>query len=641
MQEDVLELQHQVEACLAQEAWEKANMILSTLWRQKPTPAMASYILSRCERLWAHVPLIPYRLALLRSFTIEPVVPLLRAAAFIAGIDLNVQVGEFNTYAQDMLDQSGWLSRFAPNVVILAVQARDIAPDLWERYPELSAAEIQAAVERIVGSFQDLVRVFRSHSQAHLIVHTLEQPWIPSQGILDGQLETGQGVAIQQINQELQRIASNHTGVYVLDYDALVARYGRTCWHDEGKWLTQRMPIAAHALGHLAHEWLRFLHPLAGRVCKALVTDLDNTLWGGVIGEDGMDGIKVGPEYPGAAYQLLQRAILDLYQRGIILAVGSKNNPEDALEALESHPGMLLRPQHFAALRINWNDKVQSIREIAAELNIGIEALAFLDDNPVERERVRTALPEVTVIDLPDDPMAYAQTLRESPVFERLTLSAEDQERGRYYAEQRQRVELEQRVTSLEDFYRSLQQEAEIAPVTPVTLARVAQLTQKTNQFNLTTRRYSEPQLAEMVTKPDWQVYTLRIRDRFGDSGLVGVAILHLFGNTCEIDTFLLSCRVIGRTVETAFVSFLAQQARSEGACHLRGWFFPTKKNVLAEDFYEAQGFALLSEVDEGLLWTLDLTRSIPTCPEWILLKYIDQESGGKLGRSVCAASSR
>jgi FkbH-like protein len=426
--------------------------------------------------------------------------------------------------------------------------------------------------------------------------------------------------AIQKINDEIRHIATRYTGVYLLDYDAMIARHGRARWYDERKWLTVRMPIAADHLKDLADEWLRFIHPLVGKTCKALVTDLDNTLWGGVIGEDGVEGIRLGVEYPGAAFQAVQRALLDLHQRGILLAVCSKNNIADAMEVLEKHPGMLLRPEHFAAWRINWNDKAVNLREIATELNIGVDSLAFLDDNPVERERIRSDLPEVTVLDLPDDPMEFARVLRRSPVFERLALSEEDRERGRYYAGQRQRLELERSASSLEDFFRSLRQEIEISSVTPATLLRVAQLTQKTNQFNLTTRRYSEQQIAELAKNPAWKVYAIRVKDRLGDNGLTGVVITHDAQDLAEIDTFLLSCRVVGRTVETAILSFLIDQARRRGRTHLQGWFSPTKKNDLAKEFYAQHNFHAVEQNGRGELWSLDLDKNEIARPEWIQL---------------------
>jgi FkbH-like protein len=331
-----------------------------------------------------------------------------------------------------------------------------------------------------------------------------------------------------------------------------------------------------------------------------------------------MQGIRLGADYPGAAFQELQRALLDLSRRGILLAVCSKNNPADAMEALSTHSGMILQPRDFAAMRINWNDKAQNLREIASELNIGMDAIAFLDDNPVERQQVREQAPEAIVIRLPEDPMEYAQTVRDCPWFERLTLSEEDRQRGDFYAAQRERVELEQTVTSREDFYRSLEQVAEIAPVNPQTLARVAQLTQKTNQFNLTTRRYSDQQIAEMASCPGCRVWTLRVKDRYADNGLVGVAILRTEAEICEIDSFLMSCRVIGRTVETALLAHLAADARQQGASLLQGWFLPTKKNAPAQEFYRDHGFEMADRTEEGVLWKLDLHEKEIRTPEWI-----------------------
>jgi FkbH-like protein len=460
-----------------------------------------------------------------------------------------------------------------------------------------------------------------------LIIHDLEQPLYPSFGVFDAQLQAGQAAVIRNLNSELRALARTQRGVYVFDYDDLLARHGRCNWHDERKWLTARMPISASHLIHLANEWLRYLVPLRGKLAKALVVDLDNTLWGGIIGEDGMAGIKLGPEYPGAAFQSFQRALLDLTRRGILLAVCSKNNPADALEALREHPGMVLRPEHFASIRIGWTEKTEGLREIAAELNIGIDALAFVDDNPFEREQVRASLPEVTVIDLPDDPLHYVAALRACPALERLTLSEEDQQRTSMYAQQRERSQAEQSFRSKEDFYQFLQQEAEISPATPLTLARIAQLTQKTNQFNLTTRRYTEQQISDLAASAGWQVLSIRVRDRFGDHGLVGVAITHDHDDTCEIDTFLLSCRVIGRTVETALLSYVANGASARARRRLVGRFVPTKKNAPAREFYSQHGFQLESQNGDGAVWTLNLHEKQIDCPAWINLV---SNNGGK-----------
>ncbi|HWB82779.1 MAG TPA: HAD-IIIC family phosphatase [Bryobacteraceae bacterium] len=612
----------QIDGLLAAGRWRKAAHALESLWNREgtPTPSLASFLISRYEKLRDHLDFIRHHCVILRSFTVEPVMPLLRACAFTSGIDLSVKPGEFNSYVQELLDPGSFLYTTSPDTVVLAVQTRDLAPELWRDYSGLDADARQASVKRITQEYESWVQTFRSRSQANLIVHTLAAPPVASQGVYDSQQEEGQATAIQEINRHLRLVARAHRGVYVLDYDALVARHGREEWGDERKWLAVRLPIAARNLPHLAREWMRFLTPLSGRIAKAVAVDLDNTLWGGVIGEDGMAGIQLGTEYPGAAYQELQRTLLDLWRRGILLAICSKNNPADALEALGGHPGMLLKPEHFAAQRINWNEKGQNLREIASELNIGLDAIAFLDDNPVERQQVREQAPEAMVIELPSDPMLFARAVRDFAGFERLSLSKEDRERGRYYAAERQRTQLEATATSREDFYRSLQQEVEIAPVNSLTLARVAQLTQKTNQFNLSTKRYTEQQIAEMSRTGGWLVYSLKVRDRYSDNGLVGVAITWDHDGTCEIDTFLMSCRVIGRTVETALLAQLACEARARGAKRLEGWYLPTKKNAPARDFYAAHGFQLREEKEGGQFWSLDLTTAELRYPEWVRL---------------------
>jgi len=625
------EIRQKIEQLVSQNEAPGAQRLLGELLRAEPTTSAASFVVRQYDELRPQLNLLPYRMAILRSFTVEPVVPLLRAAAFEAGIDLTVYLSDFNAYVQEIIDPGSSLYQFAPDSILLAVQSRDLVPALWSGFSSLSPEDVRHTVEQAVAHLRQWMQTLRRNTQAHLIVHNFEQPPFPGAGLLDSQSRAGQSAAIEQINCELQTLCVAQTNTYVLDYNALVARHGSLSWHDERKWLTVRLPLASQHLNDLAREWLKFLHPLTGKVAKVLVVDLDNTLWKGVIGEDGMAGIQLGVEYPGAAFQELQRALLDLHARGILLTICSKNNHDDAIEAIEKHPGMLLRPSHFAAMRINWGDKSQNMREIAAELNLGTDALAFLDDNPMERQQVRVDLPEVWVIELPKDPMDFARTVREYPVFERLALSREDQERGAMYQAQRKRQELQKSASSREDFYRSLQQEANIAPMTRATLPRIAQLINKTNQFNLTTRRYSEQQLVEMTASPDCNCFSIQVRDRFGDNGLVGVALTRLdhSGNDriCEIDTLLLSCRIIGRTIETAFLWFLAEHARSRSARHLQGWFLPTKKNAPARDFYASHGMEKKEENDRGTLWTLDLSASHLTCPDWVRLRIEPGES--------------
>jgi FkbH-like protein len=562
------------------------------------------------------------KVAFLRSYTVEPAIPLLRAMARLEGIDLTVKLGEFNSYAQEVLDPEGWLYEFNPDLIFLACQTRDLAPDLWSGLDERLNTDSESVVARISTPIVSLIEQLRLRSNASLIIQNLEQPVMPSAGLLDSRNEAGQTALIGLINQRLAVQVLKYESVFILDYDALVARHGRERWTDERKWLTARAPVAADNLIFAAREYLRFVVPLSGRQSKVLVVDLDNTLWGGIVGEDGMTGIEIGAEYPGAAYRALQAVILQMAKRGILLAICSKNNSHDALEVFEKHPEMLLRLKDFAAIRINWIDKAQNLRDIATELNVGIDSLAFLDDNPVERQRVRLELPEVAVIELPVDPMKYAGTLLACPMLERLAITAEDRARGSYYVSQRERKSSEAAAGSLEEFYRSLEMKAEIVAVTPTTLARIAQLTQKTNQLNTTTKRYSESEVHAMAHDPAWSLFGVKIIDRFGDNGIVGVVFLRLEKPELIIDTFLLSCRVIGRTVETMMLSHVCRIGIAAGCERVTGWFLPTKKNEPAARIYSSNGFVKTRETPDGSLWELNLGKSIQN-PAWISLRTL------------------
>jgi FkbH-like protein len=612
-------LREQVENYLVEGRWAQAHAALGNLWQKEGRAAVANYVLSCYEKLKGHVPLMGTRIAFLRSFTVEPLVPMLRAAAFVGGIETQVHISEFNSYVQEILSPNSALYAFRPNIVILAVQTRDLSPELWDGYADLSEGAIAESVERVLQSFSSWVRKFREHSDASLVIHNLEEP-AASLGVLDAQRSAGQLAAIEQINAGLRAICGENRGVFVLDYDGLVARHGRQRWHDEGKWLMMRMPFAPDSMSPMVSAWLKFIHPISGAVCKVLAVDLDNTLWGGVVGEDGMEGIKLGVEYPGALYRSFQRVILDLHQRGVLLAVCSKNNPDEAMAVLQKHQGMLLRPGHFAVFRINWQDKARNLREIAQELNVGIDSIAFFDDNPVERELVRSEAPEVKVIGVPDQVQGYAQALRDFPFFERLAISDEDKEKTQQYHEQRKRSELANSAGSLEDFFRSLEQEVVISKVTSEAIARVAQLTQKTNQYNVTTRRYSEQQIEALTLRPEYGVYSVQVKDRFGDNGIVGVLITRMDEGVCEIETFLLSCRVIGRTIETAMLGFLTDQGKANGASFLQGWFIPTKKNAPVKDLYATHNFEAVETANGSTLWSLNLQGATIPFPEWIRL---------------------
>jgi FkbH-like protein len=594
-----------------------ARALAGQLWQAVPTLATAGFLVKTLRGSQAAYQWPMRRVFLLRSFTVEPLIPLLVAEGLAAGVVFEVSVGDFNTYSQEILDPQSRLYSPAPDYVILAVQTRDVAPDL--AYGEPGRQGYADTVERVVGEFSSLLHTFRSRTAAPIIIHSLDLPSRAADGICDAQRADGQIASIHELNRRLLALAATVSDTYLLDYGHIVARHGIDGWHDPRMWSASRLPLKTALLGTLAAEWARYLLALCPSMAKIVVCDLDNTLWGGVIGEDGFEGISVGDSEETSPWLQVQRALLNLYHRGILLAISSKNNPDDALAVLERHPQMLLRPQHFAAMRISWDTKPQALAEIADELSVGRDTLVFVDDNPVEREYVRQAMPEVRVLELPADPARYAETIRGFPLFERLRLTGEDRDRGAMYAQQRQRAELQKSATSVEDYYRSLQMSLTIAPVTAETLARASQLTQKTNQFNMTTRRYSEAELARFLASPDWHAYTVQVHDRFGDNGIVGLMIACHEGVAWRIDTFLLSCRVIGRTVETAMLAWLADRARAAGATALVGEFIPTKKNAPAAGIYAAHGFeAAAGSAPPVDMWSYSLQADTIQVPEWI-----------------------
>jgi FkbH-like protein len=330
---------------------------------------------------------------------------------------------------------------------------------------------------------------------------------------------------------------------------------------------------------------------------KCLVLDLDNTLWGGILGEDGMSGIALGGDYPGKAYKMFQQQILDLSRQGIILAICSKNNLEDVRQLWMTHPDVVLKEEHFALLRINWNNKADNIREIAQELNIGLDSLVFIDDNPAEREIVKNYLPEVTVPDFPGQPYQLPLFFKElaAQYFSIYALTEEDKQKTEQYKANTQRSNEQRSFTNLEEYICNLKIELKIAEVNNLTLTRAAQMTQKTNQFNLTTHRYTDADLSEMLQNKH-KIFTLSVSDKFGDSGITGLCIVQIVDRDAYIDSLLLSCRILGKNIENAFLSFILKILQSKGIKKIAADYIPSAKNAQVIDFYEKNGFTVEKE---------------------------------------------
>lgn len=607
-----------------------ADAVVSYLKAVEVEPTHAA-ILSVAERAAALAPAsddVPaaqrVRIAIIGSSTLDHVRSYLEVYCRLAGLVPEFYIGPFDQYAQDILDAGSALYQFSPDIVIMAVHGRALFPDLYDRPFDLDPEARRGAAAGVVEDITRLLRVLTEQTTALVLLHTFATPQYSPLGTLDLRDPFGQSAIFATINAGLaERVRRDFPSVRLVDEERVYGRVGKRNVTDPRLWYLARMGIGEGALGELTAEYMRFIKARKSRARKCLVLDLDNTLWGGVVGEDGPHGIALGTEAPGSAFRAFQETILSLWKRGIILAINSKNNEADAMEALEKHPEMILRPHHFAAIRMNWLDKVANLESIAAELNIGLDSLVFVDDNPAECAMVRARLPQVLTVQLPRDPARYRATLLALTDFDSLTLTDEDRQRGQLYAQRRERQEWEARHSdgdNLGDYLGELGLVVDVAHADDYAIPRVAQLIGKTNQFNLTTRRHGEADVRAFARSDDYAVYTVRVKDRFGDHGLVGVAIVARGDETHEIDTLLLSCRVLGRGVETALLSALVGAAREDGARRIQGLFIPTAKNAPARDFYSRHGFTLADEQDGAERWELDVRTGDVAAPSWLTL---------------------
>ncbi|HSL21139.1 MAG TPA: HAD-IIIC family phosphatase [Vicinamibacterales bacterium] len=531
------------------------------------------------------------RVAVLRSYTLEPLEPVLRVLLALEGFRASVWFGGYNQYVQEILDSTGPLSQQRPDLVLLLLRLEDALPEFVDDFSGRSAAEWETRITAKVDEVAGLAAHVRDATSAQVIVQNMTAPPQPWFGAFDPQRPHGQTYLAQRFNQQLASALEATRGTCIWDFDGLVRAKGADNLFDPKTWYVSRNPFRQAAYPAIGADLVRYIRASLGRVKKCIVLDLDNTLWGGVAGEDGLEGIRLGRSYPGNCYRDFQKELLKLRDRGILLAINSKNNEEDALRILDEHPDMILRRRHFAAVRINWEDKAANLHEIASELNIGLDSLIFVDDSPTECERIRQECPACEVVLAPDKPYRLPALAAALPGVDTIALTDEDRRKSAMYAARAARREQAAQYANLGEFLRNLDIEVTIDPATPFSIPRIAQLTQKTNQMNMTTRRYTEAQIRSMAADPAHAVFAVSARDRFGDEGIIGVIILASDAEICAIDTFLLSCRVIGRGIEEFMIAFVADSARANGATTLTAEFLPTAKNKPARGFYERAGF--------------------------------------------------
>ena len=543
----------------------------------------------------------PLRIALLGSSTLKHLAPAIRIGGLRHGLWVEILEGEYGQYRQDLVEPSEELATFKPHVVLLALDAHHVTAG--------AGGSVDTGIENIIACWEGA----KKHYGATLIQQTILPVFPRILGNNEQREPESPAALIEAINSRLRTAADEH-GVNLLAIDSVAAQDGVRTWYDAVLWHRSKQevhPRVSHLYGELVG---RLLGALRGRSSKCLVLDLDNTLWGGVIGDDGLEGIQLGQgSTVGEAFVAFQQFALQLARRGIILAVCSKNDEANALSPFEKHPDMVLRRKDIACFVANWQDKASNLRHIAKTLNIGLDSLVFADDNPFERNLVRQELPEVQVPELPEDAALYIDTIADAGYFEALTLTAEDRERAGQYRANAEREELRAALTGdgtdMEGYLKGLAMELDVRPFDGIGLSRIVQLINKTNQFNLTTRRYTEEEVRTIMADPSVAAYQFRLTDRFGDNGMIAVLIGRLgINNALLIDTWLMSCRVLGRQVEEACLNVMIDAARQWGATVLHGEFIPSAKNSMVREHYQKLGFTLdATETDGSTRWKLDL----------------------------------
>lgn len=549
-------------------------------------------------------PLIPFRLGIISNATSHFMVPALTATAARYGIALECIEANYGQVMQEALAPDSMINRARADAVLVAIDYRGLALGA----PLGDSAAADTVVAAAVDELRAIRDALRKNSGAVCIFQTLARPVEATFGSLDLALPGTSRNVIDLFNRSLATTLAGKEDL-LLDVGGLAETVGLSGWHDANLWNIGKIPFANCFLPIYADLACRLIAALRGKSRRCLVLDLDNTLWGGVIGDDGLEGIVLGQGDPqGEAHLEIQRTALALRERGIVLAVSSKNNDETARLPFQKHPEMLLRENHLAVFQANWNDKATNIRAIAEELSLGLESFVFLDDNPAERRLVRDMLPDVAVPELPDDPALYVRTLLAAGYFEAITYSPEDQKRADFYQDNARRVALQRVTGDLDAYLATLKMTITFQPFDVVGRARIAQLISKSNQFNLTTRRYSEAQVAEIEADPNCLTLQVRLVDTFGDNGMISVIICRQDAGVWQIDTWLMSCRVLGRRVEQAVLQELLIHARSLGISRIIGTYRPTERNRLVEDHYSKLGFTECERLADGsTVWSLEV----------------------------------
>ncbi|HSC76850.1 MAG TPA: HAD-IIIC family phosphatase [Pseudomonadales bacterium] len=551
--------------------------------------------------------LLEKRIAILGGSTTDEVADMLELCLLERGIKPVFYQSAYNQYFSEALQPERALQQFKPELVYIHTSNVNI-----QKYPDISSnpQDVNTLLEQQLSHFNAAWNGIRQLLQCPIIQNNFDEPYNRPLGNLDGSDYRGRSRFISRLNEAFASASQEHNDLYIHDIHYLSAKTGINNWFNPRQWHLYKYAMDLEAIVQLAWNLSALIAGLYGLTKKCLVLDLDNTLWGGVIGDDGVEGIAVGNHSAEAeAYSQFQQYVLSLQQRGILLAVCSKNDEANARAGF-SHPGSILRQEDFSAFMANWENKPDNLQKIATELNIGLDSLVFFDDNPAERDFVRQQLPEVAVLDVSDDVADFCNIIENSALFGATSLSDNDLKRSQQYSDNRVRESQKVAFENYDDFLRSLDMHAVIEPFKSRHFERITQLTNKTNQFNLTTHRCTIVHIQQMANSDDYITLSGQLTDKYGNNGLVSVVAGKIDGATLHIELWLMSCRVLKRGLETAMLQALCEKARQKNLASLTGYYRPTGKNNMVAGLYPELGFSLQSESPEETIWTLDLKKT-------------------------------
>lgn len=549
------------------------------------------------------------KLALLSDAALQHLTPVLRTLFHRAGADVEIYEGAFDAVQVGAFDTSSGLYRFEPDAIAILNSVQALRARFCSRKvsaPDFLEVEI-ARVTQIWDAIQ-------AHSRAIVLQSNFVAPYERHFGNFDQKVPESFSSVVAALNARIADCARGRGGVLIQDVESVASWVGRRTWFDDRLWDIAKIFCALDHLPLVAQNMVDMVSAARGRVVKCVVADLDNTLWGGVIGDDGLDGIRLNAHGDGEAYYRLQQYLLELVRRGILLAVCSKNNYEDAILPFDKHPDMVLKREHVAAFVANWDDKAKNIRAIRETLNIGFDSMVLLDDNPFERNLVRELVAGVIVPELPEDPADYVRAVAELNLFETTSFSSEDVKRTDRYRAEQERRQRQAAYSNVDEFLRSLDMRITVTRFDPFHLPRIAQLFQRSNQFNLTTRRRGEADCKALMVEDRYLPLYAGLSDRLGDHGLISIVVLEKLDGELAIRDWLMSCRVIARGVEQYLMNEVIGHARRLGLERVSGEFIPTAKNAMVTDFFARFGFTKVREVEGHSQWVLkvDSYRPVP-----------------------------